>query len=459
LTWFSFKTENSVAKITSPVIVNPYDGRSVLQLDAIKDPSPVNETLVVFQTYGDFGKLSDIQNFNIDFKTLSSAAVPRFGLLVDSIDPESELLNINQTFYTTPGTLQNNSGVSVDTWNNISISLDNGDLWVLDAQTDAQTGISSRGVIVGVNNSSTQRIELTGYTGAPLTLDQSLSEWFNNPTLGAALQDAKIKGIEISFNAYDPQASAQDVRSYVDKISLTNAAGETLINEDWTVNDVIDEEGVYIDKNTFYVGNRPDFLPVQNIAGFSPDASSSFLISLPGLEDTSYLSWGVWGSNLTASDGSTDRAFGFYAIGDYASRSTLTDMESFVSNFPSLAAQDIVYRGAALGAVFGGGASGQIVSGTASLTVNFTSGNVSGSVNLPQDVINLNAGSINRLESFARDSLIFRGGTTMNNANFVGGAYEGQFYGTGSNFAVEAAGTFSGSDGVRSAVGAFGIKQ
>ncbi len=122
------------------------------------------------------------------------------------------------------------------------------------------------------------------------------------------------------------------------------------------------------------------------------------------------------------------------------------------------------YTGGAIGSILGLDRTGQMVIGTATLNVNFASGQVSGGIAFPQDTIDFtNLGRIDELHSLARDGLIFGGPTIMNGANFIGGTYTGQFFGVDpgndiNSIAKEAAGTFNANDGVRAAIGAFGVQ-
>lgn len=453
LTWFSFGNSD-------PFVIPSYDSRSVLRMDVDTSANPDEDQLVSFRTSGDFGTLGELTDFSytyfIDtpYPDDKEVIVPRVSLFVDSLTPEVTNIFTNNSFTSTPVILE--SGGVIGEWVTSNITQDVGGLWLVDSSDPLSPRIH-----IETGGGEVETISLLNYDGDPGALVQTLQSWFEDPSIGDLLKEAKIKGVEITFNAADapPQGTIVHQTAYIDSLKLSSSSGVKL-EESWDVDSPI-AGAVYINKDTFYVPEANRYLPIDEIGGgFTGDNSTSYIVSLPGLEEFTDLSWGMWGSNLTGPSGE-DRAFGFYAIGDYDRRTTLSDREAWLIANPTIINDVVSYSGKALGAVFGVERDGSISDGTAVLNVNFNTGSVHGLITLPKDSIQLSTGQIDFLESFGKDSLIYHGATIMNNANFEGGGYRGQFFGNGSgeDFARESAGTFSGFDGERRAVGAFGVKK
>lgn len=443
MTWYAL---NSSAE--EPYVIPSYQSRSVLRMDSLASS---NNEAVSYATYGDFGLLKDLSALDYAYYTESPIA-PRISLFIDTQTANVDDIQTNNNLITKPVMLA--SGEQTGEWVSSSLDEDVGDLWLIDMSDSNDVRIYIEGA-----GGEKESYAFLSFNTSKTVFSQTLNAWFEDPDIGELLKEAKVKGLEISFNAYDLEEDSEDLTAYIDRVGLSNSNGFTLA-EEWDVDTPI-KEPIYISKDTFFIPEANRYLPIDEIGGgYSADKTTSFVVSLPGLESFDYLSWGVWGSLVGSPDGSIDRAFGFYALGDYSARTTVFDRMDWMDDNPSIANSVITYRGEALGAVFGYGRTGEIQNGSALLNVNFNTGDINGLISLPQDRIEMGAGKIDYLESYARDSLIYHGSTIMNGASFFGGAYRGQFFGkTGEDFAKESAGTFSGSDGLRKAVGAFGVKK
>lgn len=255
--------------------------------------------------------------------------------------------------------------------------------------------------------------------------------------------------------------------AYINSSNGANLSLDHFIIEDANDNVVFEdnfntlpvEESLFIDKNAFYVpftaNSQSIFTP--DISGYTKVDGKTVVSGLPGLEDYSYLLWGIWSSEMTedANPSNVVQAKGFFGGGLVEHLSDPAGYASFASGH-----NVVNYSGLAIGNVYNlSGNYANFHSGTANITVDFTSNQISsGYVNLGPAKVNFQAGSI----SISSTGLPFTGNTTLSidGASASGsGSYHGQFFGNGADYAKEASGSFGATNSTHKVMGAFGVKR
>lgn len=463
-----------------------YNGTSVLAL-AAKDSSPSDlgtKETVILRSYGHYGSLNNLsldyafrsfaENSNSEStqEVTSDLVAPKIGLHV-SVPTNSLPGSSFKRFTLVSGPLPDEFLINTSALISNTISQASGNMWLMDTTNPQDPKILvDKGS--GPEFVTMQELIAAAHYGLnPQIVNYNLSGWLtesqasgsalsglDQASLGASLSAGLLQGVDILFNLdainlddYDSTTNSivKNNVSLLEYIRLTDNAGSSLLEESWEFNQSLQNLGAsFISKNSFYIPDASTVLP-KNLPG---TVVSSYMVTIPNSFDT--INWGIWGATLADQVSQSNKnVFGYFATGDLSQASRLADRDLYLNQLGSPTRS---YSGSAIGSIFGAGRDGQMVSGSATLNVNFSTGAVSGGITFPQDTIDFTTlGRIDEFESAAKNGLIFKGPTVMNGASFVGGTYQGQFFGRNPNFAEEAAGTFNASDGVRAAIGAFGV--
>ncbi len=205
-----------------------------------------------------------------------------------------------------------------------------------------------------------------------------------------------------------------------------------------------DSVNTFIDKDSFFSKINPTtgtgtMVTLDNVAGSRPlDPDNSFILSMPGLENFEHITWGIWGSKDSGAD---ERAYGYFGIG----RRNQGGTSDLIPDFSALSARPdpvVTYTGVTTGTIFDSGGAYNAF-GSASVSVNFNSGAVTGNLNLGPEQVGLN-GLIDQATAG------FSGSATLNGGG--NGTFGGGFY------ADEMAGSYGASNGTKAVTGAFGAK-
>jgi hypothetical protein len=435
-----------------PVFVTE-NGRSAIQVDVqasnISEDNQVREIV----SYGNFGTLDDLDRFSFTYKT-DAPIHPRISLVLSN-DAGTQTVTLRSA----PSPEEDFTAPTGD-WQTFEVTPTSGLTWGLNVNTGSY--------IEG---------------GDTYTLDDWLSdEDFTD------LEAMNITAISLSFNAFDDSPEdEEDYTAYIDKIEM-EMEGDNDPAEDWAKEAALnDNDSLYISKEAFYIPDAVDFMPLSSLESkYTPNDATAFMVALPGLEQFEHVTWGIWGTSVENSSGPDDSLFGYFAFGNDEVRARINDRDFYVDYINELrrlgisSPEILTYTGKSMGSVFGPDRTGAIQVGSASLTVNFASNGVGGLINLGQDEIKLNVGTIDALNSLLKDALIYSGQTQMNGASFNGGQYGVSFFGKINfkdieglsddakiskireaiqDFAREGAGTFNASDGAHHAIGTFGVKR
>lgn len=314
----------------------------------------------------------------------------------------------------------------VDTGENFALQYGVGTAGVSEG-LDSLEDINFIGVMEGINFSSggSAYILQGGSTGVDMNfiyeVKESTETGFYEPSFGGAVKDNYYAREFYLFN------DSGDMNLFISKDAFISTVQS--IYSDWLGYDQIDNVSFGFPFSEEYL-----------------DPSNSYMIGLPGLEDFSYSSWGMWGVKGAATG---SRVFGYFGMADET-----------LSLFPDISAislsQDPVYhyQGRAIGSLFDAeNPHGKMMFGSSSLNVNYKLGNMYGEIIFPDDIsvylegysLEQNYGETDKLSSQF-------GGISRLNGSPNQDSFSLRFSGSSGE---EAVGAFSAGDDTRALSGAF----